>query len=221
MTRLKKLISYLYPIKVKQIPSSRSGQLEITMVNGKLLIDAEHVNYSYGNLQKALKKGLNTIGETKLNSFKNILVLGVAGGSVIETIRRDFNLNVPITGVEIDADVIGLANEYFNLHKVPNLDLKIDDAFDYISNTKDTFDLIIVDIFNDEQMPDNLFNKVFWVDIYKTLNNNGVCLFNSIVSSNNEIERNQQLHKLNKGIFKSIQRIKTQKINELFILERD
>ncbi|MFD0962452.1 spermidine synthase [Pseudofulvibacter geojedonensis] len=221
MTRLKKLISYLYPIRVKQIPSSRSGQLEITMVNGKLLIDAEHVNYSYGNLQKALKKGLTAIGETKLNSFKNILVLGVAGGSVIETIRRDFKLHIPITGVEIDADVIGLANEYFNLDKAQNLDLKIDDAFDYISNTKDTFDLIIVDIFNDEQMPDNLFNKVFWVDIYKTLNSNGVCLFNSIVSSNREIERNQQLHKLNKGIFKSIQRIKTQKINELFILERD
>lgn len=221
MTRLKKLISYLYPIRVKQIPSSRSGQLEITMVNGKLLIDAEHVNYSYGSLQKVLKKGLEHIGVSRLKKLNNILVLGVAGGSVIETLRKDFKIDTSITGVEIDADVIKLANEYFNLNKVANLDLKIDDAFDYISNTKDTFDLIIVDIFNDEQMPDNLFNNIFWTDIYKTLNKNGLCLFNSIINSKEDVVRNQQLHKLNQGIFKSIHRIKTQRINELFILERD
>lgn len=221
MTLLKKLISYLYPIKVKQIPSPRSGQLEITMVNGKLLIDAEHVNYSYGSLQKVLKKGLETIGSNKLNTLQNILVLGVAGGSVIETIRKDFNLETPITGVEIDSDVIQLANDYFNLYQIRNLDLRIDDAFDYISNTTDTFDLIIVDIFNDEHMPDNLFNETFWTDIYKTLNKSGLCLFNSIVSSKQEIKRNEQLYNLNKGIFKRIQRVKTQKINELFILERE
>lgn len=220
MRTLKRLLSYIYPIKIKELSSERSGALEVTLVNGKLVIDAEHANYSYGSLQKVLKKGLSHVGQQRLNSVNSILVLGVAGGSVIQTIREDFKLNTKITGVEIDKDVIKLANDYFNLNKDENLELKIDDAFEYISETKDTFDLIIVDIFNDIQMPDNLFNEVFWTDIYKTLNDNGICVFNSIINSKKDNERNQRLHKLLITIYPTIKRIRTQHINELFILNR-
>ena len=220
MSYFKKLLSYLYPVIIKSIPSNRSGTLEITMVNGKLVIDAEHANYSYGSLQKVLKKGLLNIGKPKLEQLNNILVLGVAGGSVIQTLREDFSIQAKITGIEIDEQVLSLANQYFNLNKMPNLELKVDDAFEYISETKDTYDLIIVDIFNDMTMPEHLFNEVFWVDIYKTLNENGICLFNSIVSSKENITRNQHLTSLLKTIFPKLKLIKTQQINEVFILQK-
>ena len=220
MSYFKKLLSYLYPVIIKSIPSSRSGTLEITMVNGKLVIDAEHANYSYGSLQKVLKKGLLSIGKPRLEQLNSILVLGVAGGSVIQTLREDFHIQAKITGIEIDEQVLSLANQYFNLNKMPNLELKVDDAFEYISETKDTYDLIIVDIFNDMTMPEHLFNEVFWVDIYKTLNDNGICLFNSIVSSKENITRNQHLTSLLKTIFPKLKLIKTQQINEVFILQK-
>ena len=56
MNIFKKIASYIYPIKLTEIPSDRSGSLEITLVNGKLVVDSENDNYSYGSLQKVLKK---------------------------------------------------------------------------------------------------------------------------------------------------------------------
>lgn len=220
MNFIQKIISYLYPIKVSEISSERSGSLEVTLVNGKLVIDSENANYSYGSLQQVLKKGLMRIGSDKLQKFENILLLGVAGGSVIQTLRNDFNTEAKVTGVEIDPDVIELANTYFKLNSTSNLELVITDAFQFIKTTQETYDLIIIDIFNDSSMPNELFETQFWLHIHKLLNNNGNCLFNTIYTSKKDSKRNQQLNSQLKNLFKSSKQLKTHRINELFIIEK-
>ncbi|PHS05536.1 MAG: spermidine synthase [Kordia sp.] len=220
MNFTKKIISYLYPIKVKEISSKRSGSLEVTLVNGKLVIDSENANYSYGSLQQVLKIGLTHIGLDNLQKSENILVLGVAGGSVIKTLRNDFNIEAKITGVEIDPDVIELANTYFKLNSISNLELVIEDAFQFIKTTQETYDLIIIDIFNDSNMPNELFEDGFWTTIRQLLNNKGFCLFNSICTSKKDMNRNQQLNTLLENLFKFSKQLKTHRINELFILEK-
>lgn len=220
MNSLKKFISYIYPIKIKEIPSKHSGTLEVTLVNGKLVIDSENANYSYGSLQKVLKKGLLHIGAMKLQKLQNVLVLGVAGGSVIQTLRDDFKVTAAITGVEIDAEVILLANEYFKLNKTNALKLFTADAFEYIKTNKTSYDLVIIDIFNDIEMPKELFEHSFWKNINNSLNTKGLCLFNTIYTTKKETERNQQLGNHLNALFTTIKRIKTHQINELFVLEK-
>jgi spermidine synthase len=220
MKILKNIISYIYPLKIKTITSERSGVLEVTLVNGKLVIDSENANYSYGSLQQVLKKGLSFIGKQKLDELESILILGVAGGSVIQTLRNDFKLSTKITAVEIDADVIQLAKTYFQLHKTTALELITADAFEYIKSTKNKFDLIIVDIFNDIQMPKELFQNEFWIHTSKLLNYKGLCLFNSIYTSKEELNRNSQLKANLSSTFKTIESIKTNRINEVFILRK-
>ena len=220
MNFIQKLVSYLYPIKVSEISSERSGSLEVTLVNGKLVIDSENANYSYGSLQLVLKKGLKHIGISKIKSVKNILILGVAGGSVIKTIREDFKSDTKITGVEIDRDVIELANTYFKLNQVSNLNLIIADAFEFIKSTQETYDLIIIDIFNDSNMPQELFEEKFWNNILNILHSNGFCLFNTIYTSKKGIKRNNELKSLLNKFFVSNYQLKTHRINELFILKK-
>jgi len=220
MNIVKKIISFVYPIKIKKVPSERSGALEITLVNGKLVIDSENANYSYGSLQKVLKKGLLHIGADKLKKLENILVLGVAGGSVIQTLRNDFKVNTQITGVEIDPEINYLANEYFKLSNTIDLELITADAFEYIKKPHAKYDLIIIDIFNDTKMHDELFESSFWINIRNNLTNNGLCLFNSIYISKKEAKRNQQLANDLTPFYSSLNRIKTHQINELFVLER-
>lgn len=58
----------------------------MTWNNGKVELDTENTNYSHGSLQKILKKCLKEIGFEKIQKFKNILILGVASGSVIKTL---------------------------------------------------------------------------------------------------------------------------------------
>ena len=220
MNLLKQLFSFIYPINVETISSERSGSLEVTLVNGKLVIDSENANYSYGSLQQVLKKGLSFIGKQKLEQLDSILVLGVAGGSVIQTLRNDFKLNSKITGVEIDADVIHLANTYFQLNKTTNLELITADAFEYINTTKNKYDLIIIDVFNDDKMPNELFEVNLWGSIHKLLTKNGLCLFNSIYTSKKELDRNDQLKRLLTSQFSNVDSLIANRINELIILEK-
>ncbi|MGB1269650.1 MAG: spermidine synthase [Flavobacteriaceae bacterium] len=220
MNLLKQLISFIYPLKIKTIPSERSGALEVTLVNGKLVIDSENANYSYGSLQRVLKKGLSYIGKQKLKQLNSILILGVAGGSVIQTLRKDFKLHTKITGVEIDADVIELANTYFQLYKTPNLELITEDAFKYIRLTKHTYDLIIIDVFNDTQMPSELFEDTFWEATSNLLNDKGLCLFNTLYSTQKELDRNNKLKALLTPLFSNVESLKTNQINEIILVHK-
>ena len=98
---IKRLLSYFLPIKVYETSSKTSKNLEVTWNNGYLVLDSKNTNYSFGSLQRALKKGLKYIGYERIRNFESILILGVAGGSVIETLKKEVKFDGKITGVEI------------------------------------------------------------------------------------------------------------------------
>lgn len=187
---IKRLLSYILPVKIYQKKSEFSKNLEVTWNNGYLVLDSENTNYSFGSLQRVLKKGLKYIGYERINTFENILILGVAGGSVIETIKKDIKFKGKITGVEIDATAIEIANKYFGLNNYKNVEIIIEDAFEFVLKTKEKYDLIIIDIFQDTTMPNFLFEDFFINRINFLLNVNGFILFNTMVLDYQDRRRN-------------------------------
>lgn len=187
---IKQLLSYILPIKIYQKKSEFSKNLEVTWNNGYLVLDSENTNYSFGSLQRVLKKGLKYIGYERINTFENILILGVAGGSVIETIKNDIKFKGKITGIEIDATAIEIANKYFGLNNYKNVEIIIEDAFEFVLKTKKKYDLIVIDIFQDTKMPNFLFEDFFINRINFLLNVNGFILFNTMVLDYQDRRRN-------------------------------
>lgn len=187
---IKRLLSFLLPVKIHQKKSVYSKNLEVTWNNGYLVLDSENTNYSFGSLQRVLKKGLKYIGYERIQNFNSILVLGVAGGSVIETLKKDIKFQGKITGVEIDAAVVEIATKYFGLEKYENVSIVIDDAFEFVLKTKEKYDLIIIDIFQDTTMPNFLFEDFFINRINFLLNVNGFILFNTMVLDYKDRRRN-------------------------------
>ena len=122
--------------------------------------------------------------------MSHILVLGVAGGSVIKTLVNEIGYSNKITGVEIDAHVIELAKKYFALDAVPNFDLVLDDAFEFVLKTKVKYDLIIIDIFQDTKMPGFLFEAFFVNRLLDILEINGLFLFNTMCLNEADNKRN-------------------------------
>ncbi|MBD3723931.1 MAG: fused MFS/spermidine synthase [Flavobacteriaceae bacterium] len=186
----KKYLSYILPIKIYQKKSKVSKNLEITWNNGQLVLDSENTNYSYGSLQRILRKGLKYIGYTRIQNFNSVLVLGVAGGSVIKTLVEEVKFKGKITGVEIDKDVVEIANNFFQLNKIEHLNIVVDDAFEFVLKTKEKYDLIIIDIFQDTTMPNFLFEDFFIQRIKFLLNVNGFILFNTMVLDYKDRRRN-------------------------------
>lgn len=186
-----------------------------------MVLDSKNTNFSYGSLQKVLRKGLHEIGFEQIRDYKKILILGVAGGSVIKTLVDEVKFGGEITGVEIDEIAIELANKYFGLNQIPNLEIIIDDAEQFVKTTTQKFDLIIIDIFQDSAMPEFLFEELFVKNVLNSLNSKGFVLFNTIASGKRAENRNDIFATLLDKTKIDIKRLsKIEGDNELFILKK-
>lgn len=217
---IRKLFSYFIPVNVYRKNSSVSKSIEVTWNNGQLVLDSKSTNYSYGSLQRILRKGLKYIGFERIRKFEDILVLGVAGGSVIKTLVDEIKFKGKITGVEIDPDIIAIANNYFDLDNIPDLEIVIDDAFEYVLKTKLKYDLIIIDIFQDTVMPNFLFEDFFIERINFLLNVNGFILFNTMVINKKQEERNELYRSKFGGNYSLRMYPKVEIHNELFTIKK-
>ena len=218
---LKRLLSYFLPITIYQKNSALSKNIEISWNNGQLVMDSKNTNYSYGSLQRALRKGLKYIGFDKIKSMEAILILGVAGGSIVKTLVDEIQYKGKITGIEIDADIIKIANDYFGLDQIPNLEIIIDDAFEFVLKTKKHYDLIIIDVFQDTRMPSFLFEKFFMNRVGFLLKNNGCILFNTMILNAEQNQRNMRyFDEFNYEPFKIFKLPRIEEHNELFIIEK-
>lgn len=218
---IKKWLSYIVPINIKTEKSALSKTLEVTWANGELVLDSAQTNYSYGSLQRILRRGLQNIGFERIAKMNHILVLGVAGGSVIKTLSNEVGYKNIITGVEIDAQVIQIARKYFDLDSILNLNLVVDDAFEFVLKTKDKYDLIIIDIFQDTKMPNFLFETFFINRILEILKPQGIFLFNTMCLNELDNKRNAVYLKV---LYEQAVNVRTipriESHNELIIVEK-
>lgn len=186
---MKRFLSYLWP-DTKRFYSEINGTLEVTYIDGKKLLDTENANYSYGSLQKILEFGVSKVD---LNSMENILILGMGGGSIIQSLREKFNYEKNIVAVEIDPKVIQIAAKEFEITEFENQKIIQEDAFKYVENSSEVFQLIIIDIFVDLDVPNKFFEKEFCHNVSKLIDKNGFFIFNIGVNLNAETDKSKEI----------------------------
>ena len=218
---IKRFLSFFIPMNIHEQKSTVSKNLEVTWNNGMLVLDSKNTNYSFGSLQRILRKGLLKIGVAEIANMQHILILGVAAGSVIRTLTDEFKFDGKITGVEIDREIIEIANQYFGLNEIPNLTIFIDDAFEFILKTTDKYDLIIVDIFKDIEMPNFLFEKFFVNRLHFLLTGNGFILFNTMTLNKLHDQRNKTyVESIDQSNFSVVTLPRVANHNEVIILQK-
>jgi spermidine synthase len=195
---MKRLLSYICPVS-KKVESDINGTLELTWYHGKKHLNSKNANYSYGSLQRILKYGLNKIDLSKVNS---VLLLGLGGGSVIKTLRKDFKFKKPITAVDIDPVIIKIANKEFELYKVKNLQIICQDALSFVATSQGKFDLIIIDLFVDTQVPDKFLEFSFWELVLQLKSTNGIILFNASIENSKNAKLKAIINFLKSHVYK-------------------
>lgn len=108
-----------------------------------------------------------------------ILVLG--GGAY--TIPRYLAAQYPtaqIDVVEIDPALVGIAKQYFFYDNPSNVTPIADDARTYIDTTKQTYDVVIVDVYNDAEVPFTVLTKEYGESVRRVTRPGGVVIANSI-----------------------------------------
>jgi SAM-dependent methyltransferase len=175
-TALRRLLSYLWPL-TRRVPSAVNGTLEVTLSHGRKVLDSRRANYSYGSLQRVLRYGLRQLD---LRAVDSVLLLGLGGGSVVQSLRAEFGYRGLITAVELDPVVIRLAAEEFGVGADEQLRILCADAFAVLPELPGPFGLVIVDLFIDLDMPAGVRRPVFWQQLRRLLGPGGYLLFNAI-----------------------------------------
>lgn len=171
-------ISFIWPVTVRQFESKFSGHLFIRYFMGKKILDTRMTNYSFGGLQKVLKRSLELLPFNP--NTQNILILGFGAGSVLETIRRQHLSNAKITGVDIDEVVFSIAKEEFKIEEGSNTRFVVADATDWIKYQSGKYNLIIIDIFIIDTLPSAATEFEFIDHITRALAPEGQLIFNTI-----------------------------------------
>ncbi len=143
--------------------------------------------------------------------FKRCLILGLGGGSVAKLINN-FWPSTHITGIDIDSVIVQLGKKYLGLDKL-NINIIISDAKYLILNTK--YDLICIDMYKGENVPEEFNTLEFIKKIKKLLTKDGVAIFNRLYGPEDRLTSMQFGKKLEK-VFKQVDYVYPQ-ANVMFV----
>lgn len=183
-TKLQYLLSFLFDTLVDSRSSKFNPVLDVKYYEGGYVLDAKTVNFSFGTLNRVFQLAFDHL-KIGGRPIKSALILGYGAGSVAALLNE--RLNEPqIVGVEIDAEVIAIAREYFELGELDNVSVVEMDATTYVQTCEEKLDLIAVDLFDDDKVPGQFYEKSFLESLKTLLNPGGMLVFNASVQSSGQ-----------------------------------
>lgn len=174
-------MSYLFPVPVKKLTSAYSGDLYITIENGRRVLNTATVNYSYHSLHRVFQHAFKQSG-LAVDHIQHTLLLGLGGGSVVEILRKNYQLHTPIHAVELDPQIIRVAVNEFGIEQYAPLRIIEADALDYIQTCSQLYQLICVDLFINEVVPAPFLTISFIEKLISLTDDGGIIYFNIMVS---------------------------------------
>jgi spermidine synthase len=102
-----------------------------------------------------------------------ILEIGFGGGRTSWYLHRFFP-QVPVTSVELDPAIVELSHEYFGIKDEPNFQVVNRDGRIFLNNTKDRYDIILIDAYRGPFVPFHLLTKEFYQIVKDHLADGGV-----------------------------------------------
>ncbi|MFT7688181.1 MAG: spermidine synthase [Candidatus Azotimanducaceae bacterium] len=127
-----------------------------------------------------------TLGGLLLNhSPKDVLVIGLGGGSIPNTLSELYPEAI-IDVVEIDEAVFRVAKQYFDFTETEKIKVHISDARVFIKRAgirKQKYDLIILDAFTGDYIPEHLMTVEFLKETKALLKADGTLVANTFSTS--------------------------------------
>ncbi len=191
--------SYLVDRVIERRNSEVSGWIELTVSRGRLRLNTKNATYSYEDLYTVFQKGLKKLPVRKWQ-LKNILVLGFGLGSVAQILEQYLKNQPEYTAVELDKEVIDLGKKYLDQDFIKRVDYRQQDALKFIQSNKQKFDLIVVDVFVDTDIPEDFRSDLFLNDCKKAMHKKSKLLYNCLTNSK---EKNTEAKVIYKSHFEN------------------
>lgn len=174
-----KVLSYLTQQHMETIHSDYNEVLHVFLKNGRYQLCTANAIYSYGDKYDNFRKSFAQMDLDKLD-IDHVLLLGFGLGSIPFMLEKTFGKKYAYTGVEIDESIIYLASKYVLDELTSEIELIQADAYSYIYQTQMKYDLICVDIFVDDKIPEVFLDVDFLEAVTENLTDSGIIMFNHL-----------------------------------------
>ncbi|MEA3505015.1 MAG: hypothetical protein U9R32_07445 [Bacteroidota bacterium] len=178
----KKILSFFAEIVVYNTGSEINGDIEVTWIDGRKTLNVDDANYSFGVLYDAFDEAFQKIKITD-QPIKKVLILGYAAGSAASLLRKKCNFKGVIHGVELDNEIINVAKEHFPEGIKAADEIFIDDAFTFVQNNQQQYDLIITDLYINVDIPEKFEGEEFVENLKSMCSPCGMLIFNKIIAT--------------------------------------
>lgn len=156
------LLSFIIPQPIYRTSSPYNKKIEVREINGRRVLLVNGIQQTGSYTEKLWRVGLRGVHP------KNVLVLGVGGGTVFRKFPE-----AQITGVDIDGKIIEIAKKYFGLRHATLIEK---DARSFDTDKK--YDLVIVDLFIGNDVPEFASTKFFLLQCERFLIEGGRMVMN-------------------------------------------
>jgi len=160
--------------------SDINPSLEVIRLGNKIVLNSSNANYSFGGLHTVFQRVFKKLRISD-RAIKDVLVLGFGAGSVPSIMQEELGMYCNFTAVEVDPEVIRLGRSYFNIDRFDQLQLVEADAATFMRENIQCFDLIIVDVYIDFEVPESCETSNFVTDLRRSISPGGMILFNKLV----------------------------------------
>ena len=175
----KRWLSHIIEMELENLESEHDHQLSLCLSDGKIQLNADKAIYSWEEKYDNFYKAFAQMSFDQLPGDE-VLILGFGLGSIAQMLEQKFHKKLQFTGIEIDEQVIYLAEKYITHQLQSSIQIIQAPAERFIEITESKFDLICVDVFINTTIPENIKTSAFLQHLKSALNPGGLILFNHL-----------------------------------------
>ena len=182
----KKWISHFQPLTLETASSEYNPELAVVLDRGRLQLLSKNAIYSWDDLYHNFTIAFGTL-DLEDRQINEVLVLGLGLGSVPYILEKLYERDYQYTAVELDGQVAALAAKYTFPRLSSPVEMVTADAGIFVQLASDQFDMIVVDIFEDDRTPDTFETTAFLEACSARLRTGGLLLYNRLYNTSQNI----------------------------------
>lgn len=179
----KKWLSHFTPLLLEQAASDQNPELSVMLDRGRVQLLSGDAIYSWDDLYHNFDLAFEQLALDK-RAYENVLLLGLGLGSVPLLLEKKYAQKYYYTAIEWDETITEMALRYTLSRLDSPIDIVTADAEVFVDVCEETFDLVIVDIFEDEITPPQFETPEFLQACDKLLAPGGLLMFNRLYAGN-------------------------------------
>ena len=190
-----------------QTTSPVSGEIKVVQKGREreLLVNGicQSINFDAPGIEDCVWGRVAALAKRKFKPlrFKNALILGLGAGTVARLLVRQFP-GTKIDGVELDPAIINIGRRFFDLDKIPSLNVICADALNVVGNytrykiPNTKYDLVIADLYCGGRFPKKFAQGEFLSNVKGLTAPGGLAVFNRIFRRGRRNELNGFIEKV-------------------------